>query len=60
MGDTTKALGAAIAGALLAWTAHSFTIDGELRAFEHSLTRIEARLDAIQEQQTANLRQPSP
>ncbi|HEV6968853.1 hypothetical protein [Roseateles sp.] len=50
--DIIKAAAGAAAGAMLAWTAHSFTIDGQMRAFEAQLNRIEQRLDKIVERET--------
>lgn len=51
MGDVTKAASGAALGALLAWTAHSFTIDGELKALTRSVERIEHRLDRLSQSQ---------
>lgn len=45
--DLIKALAGAVAGAVLAWTAHSFTIDGQVAALVSSVHRIEMRLDSI-------------
>lgn len=45
--ELIKAGASAVAGAVLAWTAHSFTIDGQLKAFEAALLRIEHRLDQL-------------
>jgi hypothetical protein len=47
--DLLKTLAGAAAGALLAWTGHSFTFDGQLEALTKSMQRIEARLDRLTE-----------
>jgi len=45
--DIVKAAAGAAVGALMAWTGHSFTIDGQMHAFQAQLDRIELRLDKI-------------
>jgi len=41
------AVGSAVLGLVIGWTGHSFTLDGRVVAIEHTLQRIESRLDGI-------------
>ncbi len=56
--DLLKTAAGAVLGALLAWTGHSFTIDGELSALRHSVQRIEQRLDAWADRTEAKASKP--
>jgi hypothetical protein len=42
-----KAIAAAVAGALVGWTASALTLTGRVTAIEQTLVRIEARLDRV-------------
>lgn len=48
-----KAIGTAVAGALIGWTASALTLTGRVTAIEASLVRIEARLDRAPVDQVA-------
>ena len=45
--QVVKAVAVAVAGSVLGWSANALTLNGEVKAIEAALVRIESRLDAI-------------
>jgi hypothetical protein len=57
MNDTIlKAVAAAVAGALMSWTAQALMLTGRVTAIEQAIVRIEAKLD--RRDQVAQPKQP--